>query len=138
MKGQHPVALLCEVLAVSRSGYYRWRERRPTPRERDDARLAAQIAAAHRRSRRNYGAPRVVVELREFVRRGSRLRRLGHQYSFVGALALCANAVFVITMGDIAMAIAVAKGIVYLRMEFSCWVIEIFGGRYTKAIDIDI
>jgi transposase InsO family protein len=65
MKGQHPVELLCEVLAISRSGYYRWRERRPTQRQRDDASLAAQIAAAHRRSRRSYGAPRIVEDLRE-------------------------------------------------------------------------
>jgi transposase InsO family protein len=65
MKGEHPVRLLCELLAVSRSGYYRWQERRPTQRQRDDARLAAQIAAAHTRSRQNYGAPRLVEELRE-------------------------------------------------------------------------
>lgn len=65
MKGKHSVALLCDVLAVSRSGYYRWRERRPTRRQRDDTRLAVEIAAAHRRSRKNYGAPRIVEELRE-------------------------------------------------------------------------
>lgn len=65
MKGEYPVRLLCELLAVSRSGYYRWQERRPTKRQRDDARLAAQIAAAHTRSRKNYGAPRIVEELRE-------------------------------------------------------------------------
>lgn len=65
MKGKHPVAVLCEVLVVSRSGYYRWRERRPTKRQREDAGLAEQIAAAHARSRRNYGAPRIVAELRE-------------------------------------------------------------------------
>jgi len=65
MKGQHPVELLCEVLAISRSGYYRWRERRPTQRQRDDASLVVQIAAAHRRSRRIYGAPRIVEDLRE-------------------------------------------------------------------------
>jgi transposase InsO family protein len=82
MKGQHPVALLCEVLAVSRSGYYRWRARRPTQRQRDDARLAAQIAAAHSRSRQNYGAPRIVEELREAgtpisKRRCARLMKAG-------------------------------------------------------------
>ena len=64
MKGEHPVAVLCEVLAVSRSGYYRWHHRVPTARQRDDARLAQQIAAAHTRSRKNYGAPRIVEELR--------------------------------------------------------------------------
>jgi transposase InsO family protein len=65
MKGEHPVRLLCELLAVSRSGYYHWHERRPTQRQRDDERLAAKIAAAHTRSRKNYGAPRIVEELRE-------------------------------------------------------------------------
>jgi putative transposase len=65
MKGAHPVALLCEILAVSRSGYYRRQQARPTQRQREDAELGEQVAAAHARSRRNYGAPRVVVELRE-------------------------------------------------------------------------
>lgn len=65
MKGEHPVRLLCELLAVSRSGYYHWQERRPTKRQQEDARLAEKIAAAHTRSRKNYGAPRIVEELRE-------------------------------------------------------------------------
>lgn len=65
MKGAHPVALLCEVLGVSRSGYYRWQIRRPTPRQREDEQLSAKIIATHARSRRNYGAPRVVAELRD-------------------------------------------------------------------------
>lgn len=65
MKGEHPVALLCEILAVSRSGYYRWQQQRPTKRQREDAELGGQIAVAHARSRKNYGAPRVVEELRE-------------------------------------------------------------------------
>lgn len=65
MKGKHSVSVLCEMLAVSRSGYYRSEKRRPTKRQRDDARLAEQIAAAHARSRKNYGAPRIVEELRD-------------------------------------------------------------------------
>jgi len=64
MKGEHAVAMLCALLAVSRSGYYRWRDRRPGRRPREDAWLAGQIAAAHRASRGNYGAPRLVAELR--------------------------------------------------------------------------
>ena len=63
MKGEHPLRLLCELLAVSRSGYYRWQKGRPTKRQRDHARLAQQIAAAHARSRKTYGAPRLVIEL---------------------------------------------------------------------------
>lgn len=65
MKGEHAVRLLCELLAVSASGYYRWVQARPTQRQRDDADLAARIAAAHQRSRKNYGAPRLVADLRE-------------------------------------------------------------------------
>src|SRR5688500_7781482 len=65
MKGELPVRVLCELLEVSRSGYYRWKEPRATKRQRDDVQLAAQIAAAHARSRKNYGAPRIVEELRE-------------------------------------------------------------------------
>lgn len=65
MKGKHSISVLCEVLAVSRSGYYCWQAHRPTKRQREDARLADQIAAAHTRSRQNYGAPRIVEELRE-------------------------------------------------------------------------
>jgi putative transposase len=65
MKGEHAVRLLCELLEVSASGFYRWVQARPTRRQRDDADLAVRIAAAHRRSRKNYGAPRLVEDLRE-------------------------------------------------------------------------
>jgi putative transposase len=64
MKGEHPTGMLCELLAVSRSGYYRWKQQRPTKRECADTALAAHIARAHQRSRKNYGAPRIVRELR--------------------------------------------------------------------------
>jgi transposase InsO family protein len=64
MKGEQPIGVLCKLLQVSRSGYYRWEKHRPTKRQREDAALAEKIAVAHRRSRNNYGAPRVVAELR--------------------------------------------------------------------------
>ena len=65
MKGDHSITLLCRVLHVSRSGYYRWCRRPCSRRKRQDADLAAQIAVAHRKGRGNYGAPRIVRELRE-------------------------------------------------------------------------
>ena len=61
----HSQRLLCEVLGVSRSGYYRWRGQPVGIRKRQDLRLAEQIAAAHHRGRGTYGAPRIVRELRE-------------------------------------------------------------------------
>jgi transposase InsO family protein len=65
MKGDYPITLLCEVLGVARSGYYRWRQHSVSARQRRDGELAAQIATAHRRGRGAYGAPRIVRELRD-------------------------------------------------------------------------
>jgi len=65
MKGEHSIRLLCELLGVKRSGYYKARKQAPTPRQREDAVLAEHIAQSHRRSRKNYGAPRIVEDLRE-------------------------------------------------------------------------
>jgi putative transposase len=56
---------LCGLLDVSPSGYYRWRQGRPSPRACEDVALSAQIAAAHQASRGTYGAPRIVVDLRD-------------------------------------------------------------------------
>ncbi len=60
----YPVTLLCRVLRVARSAYYAWARRGVSARARADADLLARIAAAHARSRRTYGAPRVHAELR--------------------------------------------------------------------------
>ena len=65
MKGEHPVRMLCELLGVSPSGYYGWRQKRPTQRQCEDTALAAKIAAAHRASRKTYGVPRIGEDLRE-------------------------------------------------------------------------
>ena len=65
MKGEHSLRLLCELLEVSRSGYYQWRADRPTARDRRDAELSAAVAAAHRTGRGSYGAPRILRELRD-------------------------------------------------------------------------
>ena len=62
-KASYPVAVLCGVLDVSRSGYHAWCKRPPSPRKSSDAQLAVQVAAVHKRSRRAYGSPRVHAEL---------------------------------------------------------------------------
>jgi len=59
-----PIATLCRVLEVGHSGYYAWARRGVSARPRSDEALTARIAAAHARSRRTYGAPRVRAELR--------------------------------------------------------------------------
>ena len=59
-----PVATMCRTLGVSPSGYYAWRVRPAPKRKSDDARLTADVAAAHEGSRGIYGSPRVHRELR--------------------------------------------------------------------------
>ena len=49
---------------MSRAGYYAWRRRPPSLRSQQDVRLAVLVRAAHERSRRTYGSPRVHAELR--------------------------------------------------------------------------
>lgn len=62
--GRYPVRLMCRVLQVSASGYYAWRERPESRRARANRALRAQIRAAHARSRRTYGSPRITRDLR--------------------------------------------------------------------------
>lgn len=64
------VRLMCAALGVSTSGFYaaqaraRHRVSAPSPRDAADERLRLAVRAAHRKSRRTYGAPRVHQELR--------------------------------------------------------------------------
>src|SRR5690606_15053498 len=50
---------------VSTSGYYAWRQRQPSEREREDAALTERIRAVHEDSYGTYGAPRIHAELRD-------------------------------------------------------------------------
>ena len=60
----HSVATMCQVLGVSASGYYAWRDRAASARHVADAKLLEQIRTWHRRSRGTYGAPRLHRDLR--------------------------------------------------------------------------
>lgn len=62
-KATHSVRALCRALGVSPSGYWAWRTRRPSVRERADEQLSARIRAIHQASRGTYGAPRIHAEL---------------------------------------------------------------------------
>jgi transposase InsO family protein len=73
-KAYYPIRLLCRCLAVSRSGYYAWRRRAPSARAKQDARLRVEISASHSTSRRTYGSPRILRDLREEGHRVSRKR----------------------------------------------------------------
>lgn len=64
-KDHFPVATLCRLLGVSRSGYYAWRTRLPSARACADQVLSRHIRTVHERSRGTYGAPRIWAELRD-------------------------------------------------------------------------
>ena len=64
-KANFPIKVMCRLLEVSRSGYYRWRNATPSKRAREDAQLKPQIAAVYAESRETYGSPRIHVELVE-------------------------------------------------------------------------
>ena len=63
-KANHPISLLCELLGVSRSGFYAWERRPPSARDLGDAWLLELIKDIHSQNRRVYGAPRIHAELR--------------------------------------------------------------------------
>lgn len=60
---EHSIPLMCRVLRVSRSGYYAWRVRPPSPRERENAVLTERIHRIHHDFRGTYGYPRVHAQL---------------------------------------------------------------------------
>lgn len=50
---------MCRALGVRASGYYAWRERKPSPRAEENELLVEKIKAIHDESRRTYGSPKV-------------------------------------------------------------------------------
>jgi putative transposase len=73
-KACYPVALMCRVLQVSRSGFYASRRRPPAPRTCEDHRLTLAIAEIHAQSSGRYRSPRIHAELRVRGQRSGRKR----------------------------------------------------------------
>ena len=60
-----PLTHLCQLLNVSRSGFYAWVHRPPSAHAQRDRQLRVLIRASHEASRRRYGSPRVQEDLIE-------------------------------------------------------------------------
>ena len=73
-KARFPIEFMCEELGVSRSGFYAWRQREPSRRDREDVLLGVEVAAAHEASSKRYGSTRVHKALLAAGRRTSRKR----------------------------------------------------------------
>ena len=63
-KASFPIALMCRVLGVSRSGLYAWERRERSARAKSDDELIQKIRTSHDASRDTYGSPRVHRDLR--------------------------------------------------------------------------
>ena len=76
-----PVAPMCRALDVSKSGYYAWKNRKPSARKLEEERIKVAIKAAHERGRGTYGPDKIQDELAEVeqmdvgINRIKRLRR---------------------------------------------------------------
>jgi putative transposase len=55
---------MCRVLAVSRSGYYRWKRQILSKRQQDNEYMLMQINESHRQSHGTYGSPRIYRDIR--------------------------------------------------------------------------
>ena len=64
-----PVSFMCEVLDVSRAGYYAWVKREQSVREREDVELTRLITEIDAENHGRYGIDRIH---RELARRGHR------------------------------------------------------------------
>ena len=62
---------MCRVLRASRSGYYAWKSRMPSERQRANGEMLDHIRKVHAKSRMLYGSPRITLKL----------KKLGYQVS---------------------------------------------------------
>jgi putative transposase len=60
----YPVRMMCRCLKVSHQGYYAWRNRPPSRREKENQRLLERIQELHDASDGVFGAPRIWEDLR--------------------------------------------------------------------------
>ena len=64
-KQDFPFHRLCRVLGVSQSGYFAWKDRPASRRQRDDMVMLAHVRSAFALSNGTYGSPRMTRELQD-------------------------------------------------------------------------
>ena len=81
-----PLATMCRVLEVSRSGYHAWLKREPSGRAQRDVELSASIRLLHAESDGTYGRPRIHEDLKEQGEKvgGKRVARLMREAGIKG------------------------------------------------------
>lgn len=65
MSTKHATTLLCQLLDVSSTGYYDWRDRPISPRAKKNQQLLCKIRCFHKASHEIYGSPNIHKDLVE-------------------------------------------------------------------------
>jgi putative transposase len=63
-QAEFPISVMCDVLSVSRSGYYAWLKKPVSKRQQANNRLRQKIRTIHHDSDESYGSPRIYRELK--------------------------------------------------------------------------
>jgi putative transposase len=156
----YPRKLLCRVLRVSRSGYYAWRRREPSPRAQRRQQIGQAVRESHRAAHGTYGYRRVQQDLaddpqtaccRETVRRvmadlglcGRHKRRFVKTTDSNHAEPIAANRLqrdFTATrpdqkwLADITY-LRLTQGWLYLAVVLDCFSRRIVGWSLSQPID---
>jgi putative transposase len=64
-KKDFPVQRLCQVLGISQSDYFAWKDRPACRRQRDDRMMLAHVRSAVALSNGTYGSPRMTRKLQD-------------------------------------------------------------------------
>jgi len=86
-KANFPIELMCQVLEISRSAWYAWKNRPESIRKQSDRLTLGKIRKVYKDSRGTYGSPRITTDLREqgeIVNR-KRVARLMRENGIVGS-----------------------------------------------------
>ena len=60
----HGVQKMCRIIGASRSGYYQWKIQPQSRRQKENEKILMEIKESHKNSRRAYGSPRIVEDLK--------------------------------------------------------------------------
>jgi putative transposase len=90
-QGDYPVRVMCRVLSVSPSGYYRWRQQPHSQRTQQNQQLVREIQMVHQQSQQTYGSPKIQQALRQQgIRCGrNRIMRLMRQAGLASKRQRC-------------------------------------------------
>jgi len=64
-QGDYPIRVMCRVLRVAVSGYYRWCQQPQSQRAQQNQQLVSEIQIVHQQSRQRYGSPKIAQALRQ-------------------------------------------------------------------------